>query len=104
MNATTSMNALRQVALLTAAAAVVSCSSALPGHTFVGVVTTTSPRLCLGGPHASGDCFVATASQLAAQRVGQCLKITYVALSGLATRGRVVTLSPVAKPASSCHS
>lgn len=104
MIATTKLKALRQVAVVAAAAALVSCSSASPTHTFVGIVTTTSPRLCLGDPHASGDCFVATTSQLATQRVGQCLKITYVPLSGVGPRGRVVTLSPVAKPASSCHS
>lgn len=103
MSATTSMTVRRQVVLLTAAAALVSCSPASPGHTFVGVVTTTSPRLCLAGPRASGDCFVATASQVAPRRVGQCLKITYVPFSGIGPRGRVASISPVAKASSSCH-
>jgi len=50
------------------------CSS---GDRFTGVVTTTNPRLCLGRPEASGDCFVADAKFLDGLRMDDCVTVTY---------------------------
>lgn len=80
-----------------------SCSSGSAGHSLVGVVTTTKPRLCLGGPQASGDCFAATSKQVGALRAGQCLKITYAPLSGIGPRGRLLSVTLLRDAPSWCH-
>lgn len=49
------------------------------GDRFTGVVTTTSPRLCLGRPDASGDCFVVDAKLLSALKMNECVTVTYQA-------------------------
>jgi hypothetical protein len=92
----------RSLSLLVATAAV-SCSLGSSHLTLVGLVTTVTPRLCLGAPQATGDCFVASASQVAALRIGECLRVKYTPLSGAGPRGRVVSVAPLQKAPSVCH-
>jgi hypothetical protein len=90
--------------VLLAATAVVGCSSGSSDHTFVGLVTTVTPRLCLGAPQAAGDCFIASASQVTELRVGKCVRVKYTPLSGVGPRGRVVSITPLQESPSDCHS
>jgi hypothetical protein len=89
--------------LLLVAVAATACSSGTSQHTFVGVVTTTTPRLCVGRPAASGDCFLASEPQLRQLRLGECVSIRYKPLAGSGPRGRAISVGE-AKPAPSwCH-
>lgn len=94
---------LRSLVLVALSVLLASCSSGSSGHSLVGVVTTTKPRLCLGRPQASGACFAATSQQVGALRPGQCLKITYAPLSGIGPRGRLLSVTLLTDAPSWCH-
>lgn len=44
---------------------------------FTGVVTTVAPRVCLGRPDASGDCFLVSNAVPSGVRVGDCVTVSY---------------------------
>lgn len=49
---------------------------ALSGDHFTGVVTTTTPKLCLGNPEAAGDCFEADPKFTNGLKLDECVTVT----------------------------
>jgi hypothetical protein len=60
-------------------------------RTWVGSVTTLSPRLCVGRHAATGDCFVASPTLLSGVRAGDCVEVTFKPAKG----GNAATLQRV---------
>jgi len=70
------MRTLRLPLVAALVSASIGCTPPTP--TFTGTVTTLGPRLCLGRPQATGDCFDVPASLLTGRRIGDCLTVEYV--------------------------
>jgi hypothetical protein len=42
-----------------------------------GVITALQPKLCVGRPQGTGQCFTATAAERTGVSVGDCVTVTY---------------------------
>ena len=58
------------------------CSALLAGcrsgaDHLTGIVTTTTPRLCIGAADAAGECFLGDPSLVSNLRLDDCVVVTY---------------------------
>lgn len=89
--------------LLTLATVLIAGCAHQASHTFLGVVTTMSPRLCLGRQAATGDCFVASGEITSRLVIGQCVEVTYRPIAGDGPRGEAMAARVIENAPRWCH-
>jgi len=88
----------RLVALLALMGCLTMAGCGSGGDHFTGIVTTTTPRLCIGAADAAGDCFVAEPSLVATLHLDDCVVVTYRPSDSpeLGPRGTATAVEPSA--------
>jgi len=66
------------------------------------ITVLSATQVCVGGPAASGDCFVATASQLEGLREGQCVLAHWKSGGDTAAADDLVSIAPVSGTPPDC--
>lgn len=62
---------------------------------WVGEVTTLSPRLCVGRHDATGACFIARSPQiLTTLHIGECVEVSFTSSQDVAEPSRLKTIKP----------